>query len=492
MSRQLQPGRAGAILLAIVAGALSVGSTPLDDYVNAADSNYKYEEVAPPFKGEGYTTHYLNMTSQRWLSDELVSPSIWWHWLAVTIPDNLTDPEHAFLYITGGSNHDLSPPDPTSSDIFFSSTIALTTGCISASLFQIPNQPTLFSEDPLQKHRDEDAVIAYTWYHFQKHPDKPEYLLRLPMTKAAVRAMDTVAAFGKEKRNMTVASKFVVAGASKRGWATWTTAAVDKRVVGAIPLVMDLLNANKVLHHMYRSLGGWTFAFDDYLALNITQNLDTPETQQMFDIVDPYSYIDRLTMPKFLICTGGDEFFEPDDTHYYWKDLKGETYTRIFANAEHSMAGHFISVMFAARAFILSIFHNTPRPKMDWTLAGDENNASITATVDTKPLTAEVWHATSLSTERRDFRLLIGIPNPSSPLPQPVLWSHYDIKPNANGEYVATMEAPKGGQWTAFFIQFTFPGPKESVFEFSTQAQIVPTTFPYAECHGESCAGHLV
>jgi hypothetical protein len=33
---------------------------------------------------------------------------------------------------------------------------------------------------------------------------------------------------------------FFLAGASKRGWTTWTTAAVDTRVVAAVPIVMPI------------------------------------------------------------------------------------------------------------------------------------------------------------------------------------------------------------------------------------------------------------
>lgn len=42
------------------------------------------------------------------------------------------------------------------------------------------------------------------------------------------------------------------------------------------------------LHHMYRAYGGWTFAFNDYLDLNITAYIDDPRTQMLADIVDPY------------------------------------------------------------------------------------------------------------------------------------------------------------------------------------------------------------
>lgn len=33
--------------------------------------------------------------------------------------------------------------------------------------------------------RSEDDIIAWTWKHFLENPDQPEWLLRMPMTKAA-------------------------------------------------------------------------------------------------------------------------------------------------------------------------------------------------------------------------------------------------------------------------------------------------------------------
>ena len=65
------------------------------------------------------------------------------------------------------------------------------------------------------------------------------------MTKAIVRAMDAATDFADKNLKIKL-HKFMVAGVSKRGWATWTTMAVDKRVFAAVPIVMDLLNLNVV------------------------------------------------------------------------------------------------------------------------------------------------------------------------------------------------------------------------------------------------------
>lgn len=42
--------------------------TALDDYVNKYDPTYTYTEIGTPFKGDGFTSYFINMTSQTWLS----------------------------------------------------------------------------------------------------------------------------------------------------------------------------------------------------------------------------------------------------------------------------------------------------------------------------------------------------------------------------------------------------------------------------------------
>ena len=139
-------------------------------------------------------------------------------------------------------------------------------------------------------------------------------------------------AFGARDCN----GQFIVGGASKRGFTTWAVAAVDPRVMGIVPIVMDELNFVKNMHHHFRAYGGWSFALDDFFKMNITgeaiqvlkQNLiwyllmifsdmlDDPKFQQMQDMVDVYTYREKLLMPKLVISATGDEFFILDNTRY--------------------------------------------------------------------------------------------------------------------------------------------------------------------------------
>jgi PhoPQ-activated pathogenicity-related protein len=91
--------------------------------------------------------------------------------------------------------------------------------------------------------------------------------LRLPMTKSVVRATHTVTAFCHSVTGGGIdVDRFVVGGASKRGWTARTAAVVDKRVVAVVPVVIDLLNVEASFEHDYRACGFWAPAIGAYQA----------------------------------------------------------------------------------------------------------------------------------------------------------------------------------------------------------------------------------
>ena len=46
--------------------------------------------------------------------------------------------------------------------------LSLAVKCVGVVLFQVPNQPIIFTDDALRKKRSEDATIAFTWDHYRE------------------------------------------------------------------------------------------------------------------------------------------------------------------------------------------------------------------------------------------------------------------------------------------------------------------------------------
>ena len=46
------------------------------------------------------------------------------------------------------------------------------------------------------------------------------------------------------------------------------------------------------------------------------------------DFLNNVVYKDRLQMPKYVISGSNDQFFLPDDSHYYFDQMEGPTYMR--------------------------------------------------------------------------------------------------------------------------------------------------------------------
>ncbi len=154
----------------------------------------------------------------------------WWHWLNIIVPDRLRETE-SMMIIGGGSANDTVPV--SSEDWLIEAAIA--TGSVISSVSNIPYQPINYKGDQ-KDDRYEDDLIAFGWRKYLESgasEDKLEWLARFPMTRAVVRAMDVVQEISLGFQ--TPVGSFFVTGASKRGWTTWTTAAVDDRVMGIAP-----------------------------------------------------------------------------------------------------------------------------------------------------------------------------------------------------------------------------------------------------------------
>ena len=251
---------------------VSKPETALDRYVAAPDPNFAWKPVRDLQVPEGVKATLLEMTSQKWLTEQEVERPVWTHWLTVIRPAKVTS-DVAFLFITGGSLERPAPAQPPAWLV----EAAQTTGTVTAELRMVPNQPVVFKDDPEHKPRSEDDFIAYTWNKYLRTGDE-KWPARLPMTKSAVRAMDALTQFAASAEGGSAkVARFVVSGASKRGWTTWTTAAVDKRVIAIVPAVIDMLNVEPSFVHHYRAYGAWSDAVKDYTEQGIMDWMGTPQ-----------------------------------------------------------------------------------------------------------------------------------------------------------------------------------------------------------------------
>jgi PhoPQ-activated pathogenicity-related protein len=438
-------------------------NTPLDRYVATPDSHYKYDLVAT-VPSKGYTAYIIDLTSQQWRSASEVNRPIWKHWLTIVRPDEVRS-DTALLFITGGSVDQKAPAAAPPEFI----EAATATHSVVAELRGIPNEPLVFSDD--KKVRTEDQIIAYTWVKFLKTGDDT-WPLRMPMTKASVRAMDTVTAFCATPAGGNVkVARYIVSGASKRGWTTWTTAAVDSRVVAFVPMVIDVLNNVKSIEHQYQAYGFYAPAVKDYQDMGLMTVSHTSEYQALMKLEDPYSYRDRYTMPKLIINSAGDQYFMPDSSQFYFDALPGEKYLRYVPNTKHNLNSDARESMLA---FYDAVLRGQPRPRFSWKF---EKNGSIRVTTADRPTEVKLWAATN--PEKRDFRLdTLGPAYKSTIL-------------SASGKtYVGRVEKPAKG-WTAYFIELTYPSGGKYPFKFTTAVRITPDTLPFPAPKSEGKISNL-
>lgn len=406
----------------------------LTDYVYKPDASYTWEKGAESSGPFGKTIN-LSMTSQTWQGIP------WKHSLQIIVPGRCDFDDICVLIVTGGS--------PGGREDIVMGTLASAFKCPVAILWNIPNQP-------LYDGKREDALIAYTFLKTLETGDL-EWPLLLPMTKAAVKAMDTVQEFSKTGMKTPI-TRFIVSGASKRGWTTWLTAAADgKRVKGIVPMVYDNLNLPAQMRLQFKSYGGYSEEIADYTNNGLMPVLESEKGKKLTSIVDPYSYISRITMPKLLINGANDPYWTFDSLNIYWPRLTGPKNVLYMPNAGHGLGMEgsnlksiqcLMKIAGVCSSFVRSVATNKPLPPMEMRSSQGPKGAKVVLNARQDMTRAVLWVATS---DKRDMRKSE--------------WKAVEMAKSGK-DFIGLVPKPEKG-WAAGFVEAEFVGELGS-FSLST------------------------
>ena len=363
--------------LCLVLIATGIARADLLSYVGKADPSYAWTKIGEKPLGDQTMVVDLKMTSQTWMGIP------WTHTVRILSSKTLSGAACCGLFITGG--------DPDEQMDTYASMLASVSGWAIAILYNIPNQPLY---DGLK----EDALIAYTFTKALETGDS-DWPLLFPMAKSAVRAMDAIQDYMASERNVKV-DGFMTFGASKRGWTTWFTGAVDPRVKGIAPVVYDNLSLSQQMPHQIECYGAYSQEIEDYTAQDLPSMLSSDKGKSLATWVDPYTYRQRIAMPKLMIMGTNDPYWTLDSSSLYFSGLYGKKYLLYCPNQGHGVED-IPRLIHGLGTFAMMLDGRVPFPDLSWDCAEDEKKATLSCQATPAPESVSVWTSSSTT---RDFR----------------------------------------------------------------------------------------
>jgi len=409
--------------------------TELFDYIATDDPAYRWRIVssAPAVDSDsGACRVDIDLASQTWQS------ILWRHRLTLFIPKGSNECNTALLII--GADGPCSSATEDLGRLY-----ALKTGMTCAFLFDVPNQP-LFDG------RVEDSLIAYS---LVQHLDTGEqhWPLLLPMTKSAAAAMTAVSEHADSVCGAPI-RRFIVTGASKRGWTTWLIAAADARVAGIAPVVFDNLNLLAQMPHQRAVFDNqYSDQISDYAESGLMERMATPAGFELARLIDPYTYRTRITVPKLIINGSNDPYWATDAISLYWQDLSEPKSVLYVPNQPHSINDPYrvdsTLIEFAVRTNLGECL-----PQVTHRYGGSDSGPEFSVESDTAIRGATCWVARSSS---QDFRAST--------------WSAEQMDRATSTSHKHTI-TQQHGRYTAIFGELRFEG-ASTEFTLSTPITVL-------------------
>ena len=419
------------------AGESTTPANALQHYLHNGDTTFHWE-VRDSYAAGDVTVNDLVLVSQRWRG------IAWSHQLTIVVPKE-NNYDGALLLITGGHTKNGQPEWTGKDDKFLvaATTIAAKDKAIVAVVRQTPNQP-LFGD------YTEDALISYTLHNFQQDGDYSWPLL-FPMEKTASRAMDAIQQFAAGKLNHPI-NRFVVSGASKRGWTTWLTGANDPRVTAIGPMVIDILNMAVNLDYQIKAWKEYSIEIEDYVKLGIPQQAHTAGGGAINTMVDPYSYRKKLTMPKMIFMGTNDEYWVVDAIKNYYDSIPGRNMIMYSPNVGHNLGGGKEAFNSLGAFFGLTLDHKS-YPACSWSVKTAKGRTAIDVETTGDILTgARVWSANSAN---MIFRKAV--------------WTSRDLPGSAGQKKVRFTEKFPSSGFRAFYLDLIYKHPNGGEYTESTR-----------------------
>ncbi len=416
---------------------------PLAKYVAQPDDSYKWvKRREGDLQGGKFVE--LILTSQTWRG------IVWKHSLFIFKPAETPDASQALLLIAGGGwrpELEQPPTDPNQKLPKEAMIVAALGNHLKAPVATILHVP----QQPIFDGLSEDAAISYTFEQYMKTGDDTWPLL-LPMVKSAIRGMDATQEFAKQEWQLDI-EHFTVTGASKRGWTTWLTGAMDARANAIAPMVIDTLNMNEQMKHQFASWGKYSEQIEDYTEKGLQNIFETPRGRALTEIVDPFYYREQLDKPKLILNGTNDRYWALDATNLYWNDLPGEKHVLYVPNRGHDL-NDLPRVVGTVAALHQSAAGRLKLPTLDWKHEDNGTGHLLTVTSDLQPKTVSAWVAKS---KTKDFRESV--------------WSAEKMD-LADGKFAHTEKNGDGG-YTAVFAEALYEfGEGSMPFYLSTNVQI--------------------
>ncbi|BDM20578.1 PhoPQ-activated pathogenicity-related family protein [Pseudomonas sp. LRP2-20] len=399
----------------------------------------------------GYAFRRLQLVSQVWEPAPVLEPRRWEHNVELHIPGNAV-PGKALLVVNNGVRHGpAQTPDYAREAL---REVALKAQMAVVMISDVPNQYVTFGD--VDKPLREDDAVAHTWAHSLRGA-APELPLHVPMAAAASRAMD-LAEQELGKQGLAV-DRFIITGASKRGWSAWLTALADERVMAIVPSVIDVADTSAMLAGLRKRYGGhWPLALGSYQQAGVLQQLGTPAFERLMALMDPMQYLgeegQRLAIPKYLVSASGDDFFAPDPVTDYQQRLPGVTSLRVLPNSDHG--GVRQAVVSTLVPVVTRLRDGKPLPSVQVSATGQAGQMLVD--FSEPPVAVRVW--TASNSRDRDFRYACGVRYQSETLAPK---QHFTLQ----------RTAPATG-WQAQFVEAKFA----DGFIATSPVSVLPQTYP--------------